>query len=143
MLGQMIYNMLEDKSCSSQVDLTNMLEMVSQITSDGQGPTAAPRVLYFLPLALPFVFSPSSLAKPPETSASRATELINLNRSGPSLTPPYHRVTTTITFQTSINCMRWSSLPPAADSPSSSESWIVVAVPVCAFVVFILQAVML
>lgn len=57
---------------------------------------------------------------PAFTKASLAVLLIMRNRSGPSCTPPYHRVTTTITFQTSINCMRCSNLPPAAVSPSSS-----------------------
>ncbi|CRJ86889.1 hypothetical protein BN1723_000202 [Verticillium longisporum] len=45
------------------------------------------------------------------------------NRLGPSFCPPYHRVTTTMTSQTSIICRSLSTLPPAALSPSSSQSW--------------------
>lgn len=59
--------------------------------------------IHFLFFPLPLGLSPSSFTNPPLTKASRATVLISRNRSGPSLTPPYHRVTTTTTFQTSIS----------------------------------------
>lgn len=80
--------------------------------------------LFFFPLLLPFSFCST---KPPLTSASRATLLMHLNLSGPSLTPPYHLVTTTTTLETSISCMSCNNLPPAADSPSSSELCIMVS----------------
>ena len=51
-----------------------------------------------------------------------AALLITLNRSGPSLIPPYHRVTITATLLTGIRCNNSAKLLPAAVSPSSSLS---------------------
>lgn len=54
-----------------------------------------------------FLFDESaSWTNPALTNASLATPLMMPNRAGPSFCPPYHRVTTTITFQRSIICIR-------------------------------------
>lgn len=70
---------------------------------------------FFFPL-------PPSFPQPPSSNTSLATFPIHLNLSPPSLTPPNHRLTTTTTSSHSISCSRCSNRPPAADSPSSSQS---------------------
>src|ERR1700761_3655130 len=47
-----------------------------------------------------------SCAKPATMSASLAEVLMIRNRSGPSRIPPYHLVTTNMTFQTSMSCIK-------------------------------------
>ena len=76
---------------------------------------------FFFPLASDPAAASST--NPARTNASLAAALISANRLGPSFCPPYQRVTTTITFQRSISCIRCSRRPPAAVSPSSSQSY--------------------
>src|SRR5271170_4381207 len=85
---------------------------------------------FFPPFSFSCALSSSVFTNPPLTKASLATLLIMRNLSGPSFVPPYQRVTTTTTFQTSISCMRCNRRPPAAVSPSSSQSCTVIPVSV-------------
>lgn len=48
--------------------------------------------------------------------------LIRRKRLGPRSTPPNHRLTTTITLLTFMKVRSSASFPPAASSPSSSQS---------------------
>ncbi|KAK4137536.1 hypothetical protein BT67DRAFT_431804 [Trichocladium antarcticum] len=67
--------------------------------------------------------APATPTNPAVTKASRAAWLISANRRGPSFCPPYHRVTMTMVSHRSMSCIRCSKRPPAAVSPSSSQSW--------------------
>lgn len=53
----------------------------------------------------------------------RAALLMCVKRAGPSMTPPNQRETTTKTFLASVIWSRCSKRAPAADSPSSSQSY--------------------
>lgn len=58
-------------------------------------------------LHLPFFFSFSfSTTMPARTNPSLAAALMTANLLGPSFTPPYHLVTTTMASQISISCIR-------------------------------------
>lgn len=64
----------------------------------------------------------SALIKPCWASRFRAALLMWVNLAGPSWTPPNQRDTTTKTLWASVIWSKCSSLAPAADSPSSSQS---------------------
>ena len=78
--------------------------------------------LYFIVWG-PFFLAGRSETRPASSSTCLAALLMCLNLSGPRWMPPYHLLTTTITFLTSRSWRRCSIRPPAASSPSSSQSW--------------------
>lgn len=83
---------------------------------------AEKKVSSFLPLLLPLLIPSRLLVKPTLDQRISPNSIDQPKPIRPQVYPPYHRVTTTTTSQTSINCIKCSNLPPAAVSPSSSLS---------------------
>src|SRR5699024_5513043 len=88
----------------------------------------------------PSLSFPPSATIPALTNPSLAAAFMTANRLGPSFTPPYHRVTTTMASHSSITCIRCSRREPAAVSPSSSQSWYATAAPPLSLLLVVLLA---